>query len=161
MFWVPLSCYGVGNKEQWGQNMAWAIPWSFRRKRSVGFEKEDWAHTFRSCQRCWGMIRRAVDVSSEGKEALYLFGNENIIPAWRGMVWDQQWGALGLVQNEAGAGGIATREGPRARLCIKEALLEVGGLQGLHLDALKWASWSLAAAATDGMVGNNSLWLII
>lgn len=38
--------------------------------------------TFRGCWKCWGLIRRAIYVSSEG--------SESIVPAWRGMVWEQQ-----------------------------------------------------------------------
>lgn len=49
---------------------------------------------FRGYWKCWGLIKRAVDVSSEG--------NESIVPAWRGMIWEQQRGTLALVQDEAG-----------------------------------------------------------
>lgn len=38
--------------------------------------------TFKASCKCWGVIRRAVHVSSEG--------NKSIMPAWRGMVWEQQ-----------------------------------------------------------------------
>lgn len=44
------------------------------------------------------------------------------------------------MQDEAGAWVGTTQEGPRTRLSAEEArlyLLEVGGLQGLNLDALK------------------------
>lgn len=61
-----------------------------QRKGSIGFGKEA-VSTFRSYLKCCGIIRRAVDVGSEGKERFEVSKGVKVLsPDGEGMVWEQQ-----------------------------------------------------------------------